>query len=78
MVAPMPGTAIRVTATVGARVSRGDPLVVLEAMKMEHTIKAPGPATVVAVKVSPGDQVNTGEVLVVLDDAPDGDESEPS
>jgi propionyl-CoA carboxylase alpha chain len=67
LVAPMPGTAIRVAATVGARVARGDPLVVLEAMKMEHTIKAAGPATVVAVKVCQGDQVNTGEVLVVLD-----------
>jgi acetyl/propionyl-CoA carboxylase alpha subunit len=68
LVAPMPGTAIRVTATVGARVAAGDPLVVLEAMKMEHTITAPGPAVVAAVHVSAGDQVNTGEVLVVLDE----------
>ncbi|ODQ93814.1 biotin carboxylase N-terminal domain-containing protein [Mycolicibacterium holsaticum] len=68
LVAPMPGTAIRVGVEVGSRVAKGDSLVVLEAMKMEHTITAAGPATVVAVKVSPGDQVDAGEVLVVLED----------
>jgi acetyl/propionyl-CoA carboxylase alpha subunit len=76
LVAPMPGTAIRVTATVGTRVAAGDPLVVLEAMKMEHTITAPGPAVVAAVHVSAGDQVDTGEVLVVLDEVDDPDRSE--
>jgi acetyl/propionyl-CoA carboxylase alpha subunit len=72
LVAPMPGTAIRVSAEVGAVVASGDPLVVLEAMKMEHTITAPGPAVVTAVHISAGDQVDTGQVLVVLDepDAP--------
>lgn len=68
LVAPMPGTAIRVNATLGTRVAKGDSLVVLEAMKMEHTITAAAPATVVAVKVCPGDQVSTGEVLVVLEE----------
>jgi len=68
LVAPMPGTAIRVAATVGLQVRKGDVLVVLEAMKMEHTIRAPGPATVAAVKILAGDQVNSGDVLVVLDD----------
>ncbi|BBY83071.1 ATP-grasp domain-containing protein [Mycolicibacterium pulveris] len=71
LVAPMPGIAVRVNVEVGARVVKGDSLVVLEAMKMEHTITATGPATVVAVRITPGDQVNSGEVLVVLEDHED-------
>ncbi|GAA0623670.1 biotin carboxylase N-terminal domain-containing protein [Sporichthya brevicatena] len=68
LVAPMPGTAVRVLATEGAQVAAGDPLVVLEAMKMEHTIRATAAAVVAAVRVKTGDQVNTGEVLVVLEE----------
>ena len=78
LVAPMPGTAVRVAAIVGARVAAGDPLVVLEAMKMEHTIRAPAGAVVAAVKVKVGDQVNTGEVLVVLADSDQQARSEES
>jgi len=71
LVAPMPGTAVRVSAQVGAVVAAGDPLVVLEAMKMEHTIIAPAPAVVTAVHVGAGEQVDTGQVLVVLEDPDD-------
>ena len=65
--APMPG-AIRVVAVrVGDTVSAGQTLVVMEAMKMEHTISAPGAAVVAEVRCVVGDQVDNGQVLVVLE-----------
>ena len=67
--APMPG-AIRVVAVeVGQEVEEGQTLVVMEAMKMEHTIAAPGSATVTEVRCAVGDQVDNGQVLVVLEEA---------
>ncbi len=68
LLAPMPGGVVRVLAAVGAVVTAGQPLVVLEAMKMEHTIVAPVDGTVTEVGVAPGDQVDTGQVLAVVDD----------
>ncbi|MDH3753071.1 MAG: biotin/lipoyl-binding protein [Acidimicrobiia bacterium] len=65
--APVPGTIAAVTVAVGDRVSPGQVLVVMEAMKMEHHIEAPAEAVVVEVRVSPGDQVDAGAVLVVLE-----------
>jgi len=64
--APLPGTVIRVGVQAGARVAAGDPLVVLESMKMEHAVLAPAAMTVAAVRVAAGDSVALGEVLVVL------------
>jgi propionyl-CoA carboxylase alpha chain len=64
--APLPGTVIRVGVQAGARVAEGDPLVVLESMKMEHAVLAPAAMTVAAVRVAAGDSVALGEVLVVL------------
>ena len=46
----------------------GQPLVVLEAMKMEHQVVAPSGGTVTQVLVSPGNQVSTGQALLVLED----------
>ncbi len=66
-VAPMPGAVIRVCVEVGERVSEGAPLVVLEAMKMEHTVTAPATGTVTAVTVAVGDQAALGQTLVELD-----------
>jgi acetyl/propionyl-CoA carboxylase alpha subunit len=65
--APMPGTAIKVNVREGATVAAGDPLIVLEAMKMETPLLAPFDATVKAVHVAAGDQVAGGAVLVELD-----------
>jgi biotin carboxyl carrier protein len=51
----------------GERVSDGDPLVVIEAMKMEHVIRAGHDATVTEVRVAVGDRVDAGDLLVLLD-----------
>jgi len=64
--APMPGTVIGVGVTVGDSVTPHQPLVVLEAMKMEMPVLAPFSATVTAVHVAPGDQVAAGTPLVEL------------
>jgi len=64
--APMPGRVIAVHTRQGARVARGDALVRLEAMKMEHTLRAPVAAEVTALSVREGDQVSEGSVLVTL------------
>ena len=64
LAAPMSGKVIRVMATAGAAVEAGEPLLVLEAMKMEHTIVAPGDGTVGAIHFNAGDQVEEGAQLV--------------
>ncbi len=68
LVAPMPGTVVRVLTEVGQTVDKGTPLVVLEAMKMEHTVAAPSAGVVSAIEVSPGQQVDSGSVMVVVDE----------
>ncbi|MGC2856463.1 acetyl/propionyl/methylcrotonyl-CoA carboxylase subunit alpha [Novispirillum sp. DQ9] len=67
LTAPMPGKVIQVLAEVGQTVEQGTPLMVLEAMKMEHTIKAPTAGTVSAIHYGPGDQVADGAELLVID-----------
>jgi biotin carboxyl carrier protein len=64
----MPGTVIKVLATPGSRVAAREPLVVLEAMKMETPLVSPYDATVRAVHVSEGDRVGGGAVLVELEE----------
>ena len=64
--APMPGTILKVNATAGAAVKKGDVLCVLEAMKMENDICAPKDGTVASVNVQKGASVNTDDVLVTL------------
>jgi propionyl-CoA carboxylase alpha chain len=67
-VAPMPGGVARVNVAVGDHVQAGQDLVVLEAMKMEHTVHAAIEGTVAEVMVTPGTQVESGQVLVVLEE----------
>ena len=64
LVAPMPGKVIALVATEGAKVDKGAPLLILEAMKMEHTITAPAAGTVKAFRFGVGDQVGDGAELV--------------
>jgi propionyl-CoA carboxylase alpha chain len=71
LVAPMPGAVVRVLSSTGDTVSAGQPLVVLEAMKMEHTVASPGPGTVAEVHVVAGQQVDAGMVLAVVEAAAD-------
>ncbi len=68
IVAPMPGTVIRVLVEPGAKVAARQPLVVLEAMKMETPLVSPFEATVRSVHVGEGDRVAGGAVLVELDE----------
>ncbi|MCA8831745.1 biotin/lipoyl-containing protein [Hymenobacter pini] len=62
--APMPGLIVDVRVAPGQTVQKGDPLLVLEAMKMENILKAPGDGTVAAIKVNLRDNVTKGQVLV--------------
>lgn len=66
VLAPMPGTILRINAKVGASVKSGDVLCVLEAMKMENDICAPCDGTVASVNVSQGASVNTDELIITL------------
>ncbi|MBX7434139.1 biotin/lipoyl-binding protein [Mycobacterium sp. Y57] len=67
LLAPMPGSVLRVAAAVGDTVTAGQPLIWLEAMKMEHTIAAPGDGVLVELNVEPGHQVEVGAVLARVD-----------
>ena len=67
LIAPMPGLVRVVHAQAGATVARGAPLVVLEAMKMEHALGAPRDGVIAEIAVSPGDQVAEGDLLAMLE-----------
>ena len=68
--APVPGRVVRVEVSPGARVEPGQVLVVLEAMKVEHHVRAAVAATVIDVLVAPGDTVEAHQLLIRLEDAP--------
>jgi 3-methylcrotonyl-CoA carboxylase alpha subunit len=68
---PLPGQVVKVLARAGQQVEAGDELLVVEAMKMEHSIKAPTAGTVRAVLCAPGDQVDRGRSLVDFEPASD-------
>jgi 3-methylcrotonyl-CoA carboxylase alpha subunit len=63
IVAPMPGTVARILAQPGEQVARGAPLLVLEAMKMEHILRAPTDGHLRALRCAPGDFVQEGTEL---------------
>ncbi|EWC60951.1 Methylcrotonyl-CoA carboxylase biotin-containing subunit [Actinokineospora spheciospongiae] len=72
LLAPMPGTVVRVAVSAGDSVTAGQPLLWLEAMKMEHRIDAPTDGVVAELPVSAGDQVDVGRVLAVVRTAEEG------
>ena len=67
VVAPMPGAVLTVHVTVGAIVAAGDPIVTLEAMKMEHVVVAPVDGCVTELAVRPADQVTRGQSLAGIE-----------
>ena len=72
LVAPLPGTVVKVAVAAGDPVTAGDKLVAIEAMKMEHEVRAPADGTVTEVHVAEGEQVEAGRLLVVIDAAGEG------
>lgn len=64
--APMPGKILDVKAQPGASVSRGDVVLVLEAMKMENEVVAPQDGTIASINVNVGDMVEPGAVLATM------------
>jgi len=67
LTAPMPGNVVQVLVQAGAQVEKGEPLMIIEAMKMEHTIAAPAAGTVREVLFAKGDQVRDGDQLFQFD-----------
>ncbi|HZF92749.1 acetyl/propionyl/methylcrotonyl-CoA carboxylase subunit alpha [Streptomyces sp.] len=74
LLAPMPGTVVRIAGglTEGASVQAGQPLLWLEAMKMQHQISAPATGTLETLRVTPGRQVEVGTLLAVVTTTPQG------
>ena len=70
--APMPGKVVQVMAEAGAKVRKGAPIIVMEAMKMEQTLAAPVDVVIASVNVAAGDQVEAGAALVVFEEKADG------
>jgi 3-methylcrotonyl-CoA carboxylase alpha subunit len=66
LTAPMPGKVVSFAVKAGDAVKKGQPLAVMEAMKMEHTIAAPADGTVAELLYAPGDQVAEGAELLKL------------
>ncbi len=64
--APMPGLVLDVLVEAGQTVQKGDPLLVLEAMKMENVLKASGEGTIKAIVSAKGSAVNKGDILIEL------------
>jgi len=73
LLAPMPGTVVAVKVEPGAQVAAGDAVLVLEAMKMQHTVTAPHDGTVTEINVEPGSQVASGEVLALVAEEAEGE-----
>lgn len=69
LIAPMPGVITLLSAKVGDKIEAGAPLLMMEAMKMEHAIKAPFDGTIKAYRFSAGDQVKDGDLLVEFEES---------
>ena len=64
--APMPGLVLEINVNEGDQIKKGDPVLILEAMKMENVIKAPGDTIIETIKVKQGEAVEKNQVLVKL------------
>jgi len=73
LLAPMPASVVSVSVAEGQAVSKGDTVVVLEAMKMQHTISAPVDGVVAQLSVTEGAQVESGAVLAVIEGTDEGE-----
>jgi propionyl-CoA carboxylase alpha chain len=73
LLAPMPGSVIRLGAALGDTVTAGQPLVWLEAMKMEHTITAPVDGVLVQLDIGVGQQVEVGAILARVEEHNEGE-----
>lgn len=62
--APMPGLVVGINVAIGDVISKGDSLLILEAMKMENNLKAPGDGTIKSIRASKGDRVEKGQILI--------------
>ena len=69
LVAPMPGQVLKIHVAVGSAVKADDPIVTLEAMKMEHAVESPRAGRLTELAVAEGDQVTRGQTLGIVDDA---------
>ena len=67
--APMPGKVIKVLVEVGAEVKEAQPVLIVEAMKMEHTLRAPMNGTVTELHCAEGDQVDANVPLIEIEEA---------
>ena len=65
--APMPGLVFKIVVAEGQTITKGEPVLILEAMKMENVLKSPGDGVVKSIKVQIGAAVEKGQVLVVLE-----------
>ena len=64
--APMPGKVLEIKVSVGQEVKQGEPLLILEAMKMENVLKASHDVTVAEINIKQGDTVDKGQILLVF------------
>lgn len=71
IVSPMPGKVVKVPVAAGDRVTTGQTLIIVEAMKMQSEFKSPGDRIVQAILVKEGDTVDSHQVMVKLDNPPD-------
>jgi acetyl/propionyl-CoA carboxylase alpha subunit len=67
ILSPMPGKIVSVAAKAGAKLKKGDPILVLEAMKMEHTLTAPFDGKLIELNAKAGAQVSEGVLLAKLE-----------
>ena len=67
VVAPMPGKVLSIKVDIGDKVETGQPVLILEAMKMENILNAPVSGTVTEIKVAPGTNANQGDELIVIE-----------
>ncbi len=65
--APLPGSVLSIKVMAGQKVTEGDVLLLIEAMKMENEVVAPTTGTIAKIYVSQGEMVSTGDVLMVIE-----------